>query len=253
MLIAVMVDGQLRMYDQEGRQLEEWARLSLKRAMDHEGIAQLAADLAVVVGANGHAAGLVDARVVEAPQPAALPAAPHRGKGTGPAEVQLTNSDSYRDVERVLGITGPMAVGELSQLTGMAGPSLSSRLAKLRQHHLAQFRDGKWHLVRRGMASTLPQPAKRPVGRPKGSKSPRRTDIAWGTVQVLSLIRSEPGISRDELQARTGLTRQNVNNRLWSLRDKGAGTLANTVRIDADGRVWPLEAPEPAAAEAVAS
>lgn len=237
MLIAVMVEGQLRMYEQEGQQLEEWGRLTIRRTMPHEAIAQLSADLAQVVGANGYAA--VDAEVVVDPPARALPA----GRGTGPAAVRLTNASSYHDVGRALELIGPMSVGMLSHTTGMAGPSLSSRLGKLRKTGRARFIDGKWHAIRSDGT------VKRPVGRPKGSGKGRTPVpvVAWGSTEVLSLIRSEPGITRDELQRRTRLDRQTLNNRLWSLRDKSTSpTLANTVRVDGDGHCWPLEAPQAA-------
>ena len=57
MLLAVMNEGELRLYDvnEEAGQLDEWGRLRIAREMPHEALARFTMDLSRLAGANGHA------------------------------------------------------------------------------------------------------------------------------------------------------------------------------------------------------
>jgi hypothetical protein len=188
-----------------------------------------------------------------APTPALPPANPGR-------TAQLPPRPSLHQVLTVLERHGPMTLDELQRATGVARNVLTMRLGSLRnKKHRARFDGVRWHAIPAGSSPPVakddaPQGEQpdlglavaAPVARTaSGKKSFARPPGAPNMTarEMLAWVRQHPGATRGEVQRATGLDRVTINNRLFGLGPKStAGTdLRNTVRVDADGRIWPNE------------
>lgn len=220
MFVGIVKDGRVRFYEAEDGSLEEQGGWRIPGELTAEQVAILGLNIRGFMEA---VASTAEAAPPATPAPALHP--PQPGIFTSTEVLELIQQQ------------GPLRIPAIAAITGLAVSQVKSRIDRLRT-------DRKITLTERGYVA-VSVPLRRQRGRP--SSSP--VNAQWTSQRVLELIQSQPGITQRKLREATGMSVKAASNRLGYLKNA-----RKAIRIDVEGRCWPVEtpaapAPEPVKAE----
>lgn len=139
---------------------------------------------------------------------------------------------SSQEIYNFINTHEAVATNELRELLGISTKILNNRLFYLsRSKRISQSLDGRWKTaVHRRLDEGKDEPEP-PPPRPHAPRDP----TILNTAQMEEWIQAHPGLNRAQIRERTGMTMDQVANRVNKLR------MARRLHLSEDGTYWPVE------------